>query len=616
MRTLLIALFFLSQLIVAAQTPLPTETSTLFAGSGVCEICHLAGNNALITSTGRDISPITQWRSTMMANAAKDPLWQAKVSAESIANPNLQSVLETKCTSCHCPMGKTEAFYNGAGSFLLSQSTEDPLSMDGASCTLCHQIRAYGLNHDSTFTANFPLNDSHEVFGPYENPVAQPMIVQSGYEPLYSDHISSSRLCATCHTLFTPYVDNQGNVAGLFPEQTPFLEWRNSIYVEEGHSCQYCHMPAVEDAMKIATLPPWLAELRQPIYEHELAGGNVFMGEILRDNIELLEISATAQQLDSTIDKAKRKLMEAVEVSFSGYTANDTLTVDVTLENHTGHKFPTGFPSRRTWIYLRVDDSNGTTIFESGNWDEDGRILQQNELWQSHYNYISQPEQVQIYQALMMDVDSELTYTLLRGAAYLKDNRIPPHGYISGGSDEPHIAITGNAAEDNNFNKFPDGNEGSATDIISYKIPAISGYPYTVSVKLCYQTIAPNFADDLFAYNTPQTISFAAMYDQQKNLPQIIYQDSQTITGTSIRNHSHKGLHISPNPVTSSLAISGFHGTVKSVQVFSCSGKEYFVNSKTENNILKLNMSSLSPGIYIIGFNDGEDAYFEKVLKK
>lgn len=44
---------------------------------------------------------------------------------------------------------------------------------------------------------------------------------------------SGSGNCATCHTLFTPYVDNEGNVAGEAPEQTPYLEWKNSIYPQQ-----------------------------------------------------------------------------------------------------------------------------------------------------------------------------------------------------------------------------------------------------------------------------------------------------------------------------------------------------------------------------------------------
>nr|MBC8193970.1 hypothetical protein [FCB group bacterium] len=59
---------------------LPTETSSLFSGSGSCAVCHTqAGPNtaALQDSHGKDVSQTTYWRSTMMANAAIDPLWQA-----------------------------------------------------------------------------------------------------------------------------------------------------------------------------------------------------------------------------------------------------------------------------------------------------------------------------------------------------------------------------------------------------------------------------------------------------------------------------------------------------------------------------------------------------------
>jgi hypothetical protein len=66
---------------------LPTETSTLFSGAGNCALCHIAGGGAFTTQAGTDISPTTLWRSTMMANAARDPLWQAKVTAEVAEQP-------------------------------------------------------------------------------------------------------------------------------------------------------------------------------------------------------------------------------------------------------------------------------------------------------------------------------------------------------------------------------------------------------------------------------------------------------------------------------------------------------------------------------------------------
>jgi len=56
---------------------LPTGTSTLFSGSGNCVMCHSANQTTFLTNEGKDISPIFLWRATMMANSAKDPLWQA-----------------------------------------------------------------------------------------------------------------------------------------------------------------------------------------------------------------------------------------------------------------------------------------------------------------------------------------------------------------------------------------------------------------------------------------------------------------------------------------------------------------------------------------------------------
>ena len=93
---------------------LPTQKSILFSGSGNCAFCHSAGGtNVLRDAQGKDIAPPTQWRSTMMANAARDPFWQAKVSAEVAAHPEFKQFIEDKCTTCHSPMGRTEAHYLG-----------------------------------------------------------------------------------------------------------------------------------------------------------------------------------------------------------------------------------------------------------------------------------------------------------------------------------------------------------------------------------------------------------------------------------------------------------------------------------------------------------------------
>ena len=61
-----------------AGLPLPTERGELFSASGACAICH----TRLVDAAGADVSIDAFWRSTMMANAARDPYWQAAVREE------------------------------------------------------------------------------------------------------------------------------------------------------------------------------------------------------------------------------------------------------------------------------------------------------------------------------------------------------------------------------------------------------------------------------------------------------------------------------------------------------------------------------------------------------
>jgi len=89
--------------------PLPTGFNNLFAGSGECLLCH----NSMVDEEGNDLSIVGWWKSSMMANASKDPFWRAKVSYETIINPELQEEIESTCTKCHAPQGNFEAQQNG-----------------------------------------------------------------------------------------------------------------------------------------------------------------------------------------------------------------------------------------------------------------------------------------------------------------------------------------------------------------------------------------------------------------------------------------------------------------------------------------------------------------------
>ena len=67
----------------ATRTPCIDDLS-LFTHSENCVACH----NNLVTPAGEDVSIGATWRSTMMANSARDPYWQAGVRRETIDHPS------------------------------------------------------------------------------------------------------------------------------------------------------------------------------------------------------------------------------------------------------------------------------------------------------------------------------------------------------------------------------------------------------------------------------------------------------------------------------------------------------------------------------------------------
>ena len=57
--------------------------------------------------------------------------------------------------------------------------------------------------------------------------------------------------------------------------------------------------------------------------------------------------------------------------------------------------------------------------------DNDGNPAQ----YEPHYAVLSQPDQVQIYEGIIVNSDGQVTTTLLRAASYIKDNRLLPAGF-------------------------------------------------------------------------------------------------------------------------------------------------------------------------------------------
>ena len=504
-----------------------THAGAVFKSSGTCLACH----NGLTTPSGEDVSIGTSWRASMMANASRDPYWQASVRRETIDHPALAHEIEDECSICHMPMARTLARAAGRAGEIFShlpigrdRSEESRLAADGVSCTICHQIGTERLGTRESFTGGFVVNgvgaaEPPAMFGPFEIDAGRTAVMRSatGMRPAESSHIRQSELCATCHTLFTQARDAQGRVIATLPEQVPYLEWRHSAFREE-QSCQACHMRAVDRPMPISSV---LGQPREGLGRHTFLGGNVFMLRMLNRFRRELGVEALPVELDAAAEATARQLRsDTATLSIaSAPLAAGRLTVEAAISNRAGHKLPTGYPARRAWLHLTVRDAAGGVAFESGAVLPSGAIQGNDNdadaaRYEPHYREINSAEQVQIYESVMSDANGAVTTGLLRGTAYLKDNRLLPRGFDKA-TAEPDIAVRGPAADDDDF--------VAGGDRITYVVD-VAGRPgpFQIDLELRFQTIAFRWAENLRPYQADETRRFTSFYEEMSDASSIV----------------------------------------------------------------------------------------------
>ena len=504
-----------------AQTPAPAthapgaHAAVTFPTSDNCLACH----NSIIAASGEDVSIGASWRASMMANSARDPYWQASVRRETIDHPMVQETIEHECSICHMPMAHTAAVAAGRAPEIFrllpgrsknDSDDEHRLAADGVSCALCHQITPDRLGSRESFVGRYVIaSGPTRMNGPFEIDRGRAGLMRSatGFEPSAAEHVRQSELCATCHTLYTQAVGPDGKTIGSLPEQVPYLEWRHSAFREE-RSCQSCHMPAIADT----PITSVLGEPRDALARHTFLGGNFFMLRLLNRFRGELAVTAPPQELDAAANGTVRQLQRdtAELVLARAMRAAGTLELDVDVRNLTGHKLPTGYPSRRVWLHVTVHDAAGKTLFESGAIDARGSIAGNDndtdpQRFEPHYEEIQSADQVQIYESMMADSAGRLTTGLLQGLTFVKDNRLLPRGFEKA-SAEPDIAVRGNAAADVDFR--------AESDRVRYRINVGAGAgPLQVEVSLRYQPISFRWANNLRNYDAAEPRRFVAFYD-------------------------------------------------------------------------------------------------------
>jgi hypothetical protein len=494
------------------------HADAMFVTASECLACH----NGLTTPSGEDVSIGASWRASMMANSARDPYWHAAVRRETLDHPTATAAIENECATCHMPMGQTTAKAGGRLGRIFAHlpigsgtSVESQLAADGVSCALCHQIGPERLGTPESFTGGFTIAPpgpagERRMFGRFEIGRGHQTLMRSatGMTPSEATHLRESEVCATCHTLITHALGPKGEVVGELPEQVPYLEWRHSAFRAE-RSCQSCHMPSAGGPLRISSV---LGDDRPDMSRHQFLGGNFFMLRMLNRYRAELGVSALPQELEAAASATLAQLArDTATVTLSAATAaSGRLAVDVSVRNLTGHKLPTGYPSRRTWLHVTVRDVAGATVFESGAVEPSGRITGNDNdadplRFEPHYAEIRRPDDVQIYESIMADPTGAVTTGLLRATTFVKDNRLLPSGFDKTTASR-EIAVMGAAREDADF--------GADGDRVRYLVETAGRQgPFRVEVALLYQPIAYRWAQNLRPYEAEETRRFVSWFD-------------------------------------------------------------------------------------------------------
>jgi hypothetical protein len=508
---------------LAASTPAavdpagkPTPVGNLFRTFDRCFPCH----SGISTQSGQDVSMAFDWRPSVMANSSRDPYWQAGVRREVTDHPESQAAIEDECSICHMPMARFLANAAGRQGQVFAHlpfEVHQPgarLAQDGVSCSLCHQITAEKLGTRESFVGGFVVDTKTQAegrleFGPYDVDPGHALVMKSsseGFVPTRSAHVRRAELCAPCHTLITTALGPQGQKVGELPEQVPYLEWLHSGF-RDTQTCQGCHMPAVGAPVPITRV---FGDPREDVARHTFFGGNFFLKRLLNLYRSDLGVDALPQELDTAAAASMDFLRSnAASVSIGSVELRgDRLEAAVKVQALTGHKFPTAYPSRRAWLHVTIRD-RGNVIFESGALEPTGLIRGNDNdadatRYEAHHREVASPDEVQIYESIMVDPAGAVTTGLLRAVRFVKDNRLLPSGFDKGTAD-PEVAVQGSAADDPDFT--------DAGDVVRYSVPARGSQgPFQVEAEFWYQVISFRWAHNLEPYQAFEPQRFLRYY--------------------------------------------------------------------------------------------------------
>ena len=485
-----------------------------------CINCHSFDDD---NNPNEIVPPHNNWAHSLMAQSARDPVWQAAVA---ISNQDATGSGET-CIRCHAPNGWLEGrSFSGE----LSELIED--DFDGVNCNFCHR------KIDPVWTPENPLEDVdllNELFKFDSLPtqvgngrfIVDPRDVRRspiededsinlhGVDMLVSPHHKEGAFCGECHELSNPvftkqedgsYLPNQvgephptGDIHEMMPEQRTYSEWLNSTFASEGvyfednrfggdhptgimKSCQDCHMPQTSGAICVFWEQIPAAAPREYVSRHNFVGANNWVLGAVRDLYEDEVTGLTEEGVERARQETEEFLAAASDLDLSKEKNN----LKVRLTNYAGHKLPTGFPEgTRIWINVVFYDKKGNMIKEHGAYDFDEATLVSEDT-KVYETKLGLTEEM----ANLTGLPAGESFHLVLNNEIIFDNRIPPMGFTNAAYESIQAAPVGT---------YSDGSQvlyldGQHWDDTLYNVPKKA----TCSeVKVYYQSTTREYAEFL-----------------------------------------------------------------------------------------------------------------------
>jgi hypothetical protein len=529
-----------------------------------CMTCH--GNYDPAVEPGR------HFEGTMMAQAARDPLFRAALAVAEQDAPSSGDL----CIRCHSP----GAWLQGR-----SQPTDGSqitaADRDGVNCDFCHRavdpIYQPGVSPavdadvlGAMLPAHVPTGYSNGQYvvdpdarrrGPFGDPVTPHAWVESAFH-------RSSDFCGTCHDVSNPVFLRTGpadyaagpldqpadsiSSLALMPLERTYSEWRFSafpggVYAPDFAgtkpdgivaSCQDCHLRDVSGR----GCNDGGAPLRANLPLHDMTGGNAWLPGVIA---ALYPSETSASALADGAERARATLARAAVLGLGVAAEGDSFRATVTVTNRTGHKLPTGYPEgRRMWLHVVAKDGGGNVVYESGAYDDATGVLMRDadvRVWEAHLG-ISPGLAGAIGTA-----HGPSFHFVLNDSVYL-DNRIPPLGFTNAAFE----AFGGQPVDP--YLPAPRYADGQNWDTATYPLPVTAR---SVRAELLYQTTSKEYVEFLRDENTTNSAGddlYALWTAHGRAAPVLMTADS-TVTPVGVE----------PGPSSSRVALSApnpFRGTL------------------------------------------------------